>query len=604
MFSDNPCLLEPCVNGECYLLNNIATCDCTGTGYGGTACEQDIENPVLTCPGNYSADTPPGEATKTVEEFNVTVEDNSGETPVITSDFPVNGTFGIGLTVVTYQATDSSGNGGMCTVTVTIYDMENPNITCPTSETVMTDDGLPTAVYNYTVVVLDNSDEDISPVCSMQSGFPFPIGETIVECNATDSSNNFASCSFMVDVEDQEPPVINCPSNIFMQSAVGVSSLLVIWDQVNATDNSQNPPTITSNYNSNDSFPLGITEVNFNATDGSGNLANCSFTVTIEAYRTFLIVIEFNAVDGVPYSFTEALLNSSSTQYIELVSKLCESVSNISTLCEVKSFTNGSVIARFELRFSQGTIYTVDTLEAEVNSSTSQVFHVLDINVVDCEPPVLECPSNQNVNGDSDCMATALWAEPNVTDNSGESFSAVCDYMSGDTFFELNTTVTCNATDDYDNTGYCIFNIFIIGDEFEIGENVVTYTGTDCNENSGSCNFTIVVLDCEAPVLNCSQDLTFYADDDCQSYVNWTDVTASDNYDSEVNVFCNPTEGIFDMDNYTVTCNATDMAGNTGNCSFDFYIFDAISPNVTCPDDITVDTDVGVNTANVICICY
>ncbi|XP_033116249.1 hyalin-like, partial [Anneissia japonica] len=295
-------------------------------------------------------------------------------------------------------------------------------------------------------------------------------------------------------------------------------------------------------------------------------------------------------------------------------------VSNISTLCEVKSFTNGSVIARFELRFSQGTIYTVDTLEAEVNSSTSQVFHVLDINVVDlnepeivcpddyselmddscfddpmfevnatdhignllsatctpmtfnstgnytitcsvtdmadnfascvffytlsdeiapnitcpsdvevcadqgsdstnatwvsanatdnccsdvnitanytsgeplslglytvgyaatdcnevtgycqftveikdCEPPVLECPSNQNVIGDSDCMATAMWAEPNVTDNSGESFSAVCDYMSGDTFFELNTTVTCNATDDYDNTGYCTFNIFII----------------------------------------------------------------------------------------------------------------------------------------------
>ncbi|XP_033098694.1 hyalin-like, partial [Anneissia japonica] len=138
--------------------------------------------------------------------------------------------------------------------------MENPSLTCPTSETVMTDDGLPTAVYNYTVVVLDNSNEAISPVCSIQSGFPFPIGATIVECNATDSSNNSASCNFTVDVEDQEPPVVNCPSNIFMQSAVGVSSLLVIWDQVNATDNSQNPPMITSNYNSNDSFPLGITE--------------------------------------------------------------------------------------------------------------------------------------------------------------------------------------------------------------------------------------------------------------------------------------------------------------------------------------------------------
>ncbi|XP_033106173.1 microfibril-associated glycoprotein 4-like [Anneissia japonica] len=35
----------------------------------------------------------------------------------------------------------------------------------------------------------------------------------------------------------------------------------------------------------------------------------------------------------------------------------------------------------------------------------------------------------------------------------------MCDYLNGSTFSELNTTVTCNATDDYDNTGYCTFNI-------------------------------------------------------------------------------------------------------------------------------------------------
>ncbi|XP_033105324.1 sushi, von Willebrand factor type A, EGF and pentraxin domain-containing protein 1-like, partial [Anneissia japonica] len=106
-----------------------------------------------------------------------------------------------------------------------------------------------------------------------------------------------------------------------------------------------------------------------------------------------------------------------------------------------------------------------------------------------------------------------------------------------------------------------------------------------------------MVFDCEAPVLNCSQDVEFDADDNCTSDVTWTEVTATDNYDSDVTVFCNPTEGIFQLDNYTVTCNATDMAGNTGNCSFNVYIFDVTSPDVMCPDDITVDTDEGVNTA-------
>ncbi|XP_071950744.1 uncharacterized protein [Antedon mediterranea] len=199
----NPCLLEPCVNGECYILVNIATCNCTGTGYDGTACEQDVEDPLLICPGPFSYNTPLGEANFTLEDFsvNVTVSDNSGETLSTTSDFPADGVFVIGKTKITYEAQDSTGNMESCCVVVTIYDMESPDITCPSSDTVTTDDGLPGAEYNYTVLVEDNSNEVIPPVCSLLSGSLFPIGEILVMCNATDSSNNTAYCNFTITVE-------------------------------------------------------------------------------------------------------------------------------------------------------------------------------------------------------------------------------------------------------------------------------------------------------------------------------------------------------------------------------------------------------------------
>ncbi|XP_033118182.1 hyalin-like [Anneissia japonica] len=724
----NPCLLEPCVNGQCYIINNIATCNCTGTGYGGTACEQDIEGPVLTCPLSYSTNTQTGKATRTIEEFNVTVEDNSGEELDITSDFPVNATFGIGSTLVTYNAIDSSTNQGMCTVIVTIY--------------------------------------------------------------------------------DQEPPDINCPSNIFMQSAVGVPRLFVTWDQVNATDNSQIPPTITSKYKSNDSFPVGITEVNYNATDGSGNLGSCSFTVSIEAYRTFLIEMGFNKIDGMPYDFTEALLNSTSSEYIDIVFKLCDSVSNISSLCRVNSFTNGSVIVHFELSFSQGTNYTDDTLKSAINSSkTSEVFFLLYIDVTDlnkpglacpddksqllndscfvdpmfevsgtdhvgnllsatctpmifnstgnytitclvtdmadnfasciffytlsdeiapnitcpsdvefcndkgsdytnatwdaaiatdnccsdisinanytngvpfsigvytvgyeatdcnevtgycqftvaikdCEPPVLECPSNQNVTGDSDCMAAAMWAVPTITDNSGDSFSAKCDYMSGSTFSELNSTVTCNATDDNANTGYCTFNIFIIdstspnvtcpdditvdngvgantaevtwesavatdnccGDNinvsynatnvshFYIGVTKIATTAVDCYGNQNECVFLINVEDKETPVLECPPNQNLTADSICMATATWIPPNVTDNSRNTFIPVCDYVNGSTFSYNTIVTCNATDDYDNTGNCTFTVTVIDKMAPNITCPDDIEICTYPLVDATNV-----
>ena len=54
----------------------------------------------------------------------------------------------------------------------------------------------------------------------------------------------------------------------------------VTWTPPTATDNS-GMVTLTSDNNPGHSFAIGTTQVTYNATDGSGNLATCSFNVTV-----------------------------------------------------------------------------------------------------------------------------------------------------------------------------------------------------------------------------------------------------------------------------------------------------------------------------------
>ncbi|XP_033098191.1 hyalin-like, partial [Anneissia japonica] len=87
-----------------------------------TVTVTDSEDPVLICPPDSSLSIDGGMSTATVtyNASDVTVTDNSGESlvPITTTSFPAE--FVIGPTNVTYTATDSSGNTGSCTFTVTV----------------------------------------------------------------------------------------------------------------------------------------------------------------------------------------------------------------------------------------------------------------------------------------------------------------------------------------------------------------------------------------------------------------------------------------------------------------------------------------------------
>jgi CHRD domain-containing protein/HYR domain-containing protein/type IX secretion system substrate protein len=107
----------------------------------------------------------------------------------------------------------------------------------------------------------------------------FPVGTTTVVAIALNGAG-VDTCSFKVTVRDVQPPVITCPANITQANDPGQCGAIVNFT-VTATDNCTSSVTVTVQPASGTFFAVGVTTVNARATDGAGNTATCSFTVTV-----------------------------------------------------------------------------------------------------------------------------------------------------------------------------------------------------------------------------------------------------------------------------------------------------------------------------------
>ncbi|BCX47850.1 VonWillebr and factor type A domain-containing protein [Haloferula helveola] len=109
-----------------------------------------------------------------------------------------------GVYVVTYDATDASGNAATQLVrTVTVVDTTPPVITCPGDMEVPTLGPLG-VVVNFSVTATDACDPAPVIVCTPASGTVFPVGETLVTCTAIDAAGLEDTCTFTVKVLSAE----------------------------------------------------------------------------------------------------------------------------------------------------------------------------------------------------------------------------------------------------------------------------------------------------------------------------------------------------------------------------------------------------------------
>jgi CSLREA domain-containing protein len=245
--------------------NNTASCSFTVTVQA-AACS-------ITCPQDISRSNNQNQCGAVV---NYPAPTTTGGCGTVTCA-PISGSlFPVGTTTVNCSST----SGSSCSFTVTVLDNSPPSIVCPTNVITTAASGQCSAPVNYPAPTVTDNCSSVTVACSPPSGSSFPVGITTVNCGAMDASNNTASCSFSVGVNDTQPPAITCPANLTATAASGSTSAVVSYSTPQATDNCSGA-TVNCLPPSGSAFPLGATTVVCTGMDISTNSVQCSFTITV-----------------------------------------------------------------------------------------------------------------------------------------------------------------------------------------------------------------------------------------------------------------------------------------------------------------------------------
>ena len=95
-------------------------------------------------------------------------------------------------------------------------------------------------------------------------------------------------------VDTTSPGLEGCPNNIQTTTELGTLTKSITWSEPTAIDLS-GTPTRTRSDQPGDEFPLGVTSVRYNFTDGSSNTATCTFSIILETGNSCIL---FTNTDG------------------------------------------------------------------------------------------------------------------------------------------------------------------------------------------------------------------------------------------------------------------------------------------------------------------
>ena len=317
-----------------------------------TVTESPAVPPTITAPADVSANTGPGATSCGTVVSDATLgmaiaNDNCPGVTVTRTGVPAGNVFPVGNTIVTYKATDASGNIATDTQTVTVVDNTVPTVSCPANIVVSNDPGLCSAVVTFSVTAADNC-PGVTVATDIASGSTFAKGVTTVHATATDAAGNIATCSFTVTVNDTENPVISCPSSITLEPTCPTGAIATYTAPV-GTDNCPGATTArTAGGASGTVFPIGTTTVTHTVTDASGNTASCSFTVTVltpqAVIQSLIASVNASSLTGTQKNGLLAKLNAALTainsgQKNVACNKLSEFVNSVGNLISQGSLT-------------------------------------------------------------------------------------------------------------------------------------------------------------------------------------------------------------------------------------------------------------------------
>jgi len=499
---------------------------------------QDIENPTVSCPAPVTQNTDAGSPTATVTWTVPTANDNTA-VATLTSSFNPGAAFPVGTTTVTYSVADIYGNPASCSFDVTVSDNEIPVVSCPANIVQSTDTGLPTAVISWSVAVATDNLGVASEVESIANGTVFPVGTTSVTRTATDVTGLVATCTFTVNVVDNENPSVTCPANIVQASDPGLPTAVVTF-AATYTDNVGVTAVVTT-HNSGTPFTLGSTTVSYDVSDQQGNRAVCSFTVTIVDQEKPTITCPPSIINP-----TSSGQGNRQVSWTVPVSGLGAS-DNQGIMSIVSSASSGDF-------FAVGTttvIYTATDLSYNNKSCT------FTVTIVDTESPVINCPNDIVQPTDPGVItANVTWMAPSASDNVG-----------------IHVASSTHNPSEIPG-GYI----------FPLGATDVSFGARDLAGNVKNCTWVVTVVDQEPPVLTCPSNSFILLEIGESSHdAFWPTAVATDNH-RVVSLTANATSGDnFPIGNTPVTYVAADPSGNVARCTFVVTVSDFL-PNITLSD--------------------
>ncbi|MFN4763943.1 HYR domain-containing protein [Gillisia sp. Q332] len=521
-----------------------------------TVTVSDNEKPNISCPANVVANTDTGECTASgVVLGTPTGTDNCDTELSFTNDAP--DVFPVGDTMVTWTATDDAGNEQTCQQKVTVKDSEKPSIICATNQNQSTDTGLNTAYVSVTPPATN----DNCGVASVVNDFngtadasgTYPLGITKIIWTVTDIHGNTNTCEQDITITDKEDPVINCSADQTQTADADACNASVSVNIPSATDNNL-VASVINDYNgtadASGIYPVGTTTITWTVTDNDGNSSSCTQDIIVTDNQDPSITCAADQTQPADAGLCTAavIVNAPAT----------------SDNCEVASIVND-----FNGTANASGIYPVGTTVVtwtvtDIHDNTKTC--VQNITVIDNQPPVFDSVLDITVNVDAGiCGATVNYEVPTATDN--------CE----------GTVVTLTEG-------------LASGSEFPVGTTTVTYTATDAAGNTVSTSFTVTVLDNEAPVIVCNENISQAADSgSATAVVTFEAPVGTDNCEATTEQTAGlPSGSKFPIGTTTNTYVVTDSAGNTATCSFTVTITDEEDPTISCPANINMNVDAGL----------
>ncbi|OWY24988.1 HYR domain-containing protein [Sphingobacteriales bacterium UPWRP_1] len=604
--------------------NNTNTCAFNVT-------KTDNQAPNISCSGSKTAVLTANNCTATmanyISAYNVTFTDNCPGNVTITASPAV--ITGVGNTTVTFTATDASNNTDQCTVFVQTLDQTPPSLTCPGTQTIILSSNF--CDGNLADYTPNATSSDVCSAVTLQQNPPvgssvFNTGTTVVTLTSRDASNNTTTCSFSVNRVDNTPPEITCPitQSVVLSSSCSVN--LPAYSETAKNDVcctaagvtvSQSPAAGTLVTGSSP------TTVTLTATDCNGRTNSCSFLVnktdnvlpTITCPGTQTLSLGTSCSTNLPaYSPTSSSDNCGAPA-IDQTPAAGTSVSGIG--------------------FS-----TVSLRATDANGNTATCF--FSVNKVDATPPVIVCPGTQTLTVNANCTVNLPTFTPVSVSDNCSSFSYTQSPPAGTTVSGLVVTVvTFTATDVYNNTSSCSFNVNKTDNNIQpiicpannqplflgnnclatlpvyqvpvntdncgtpvynqspaagtivsgIGTMTVTITATDGSSNTSTCSFTVNKIDGAPPSISCPGNTTVSLGATCSaSLPAFSPTSISDNCSGSTTFTQSPAANtsLSGTGTTIVTLTANDGYGNTNTCTLTVTRVDNIAPSITCPVTQTI----------------